>query len=106
VFAWLDAVNAHLAQDAQPEQIAWKQAKAVLLAPPKHEFAKFVHHDDANSLGLQPGQQVSVVPVDTGKNHPQLGELVSLNDDQVCVRNKSKLLMHFPRIGYLVGRAQ
>lgn len=106
VHTWLDAVNAHLSQAPAPEKIAWEQAREILLAPPKHEYAKFVHHDEKNTLGLQPGHQVSIVPVDTGKNHPQVGELVSLNDEQVCLRNKSKLVMHFPRIGYHVSRAE
>lgn len=106
VYQWADDVNAHLTQAPPPEQVSWEQAKGVLLAPPKHEFAKFVHHDEKNALGLREGQNVTVTPVDTGKNHPQRGELVAVNDEQVCIRNPSKLLMHFPQIGYAIALAE
>lgn len=102
VFAWVEAVNAYLAEAPKVEEIEWAQARAVLLAPPKHEFAKFVKHDEGNVLGLKEGQEVEVIPVDTGRSHPQPGVLVSLNNEQMCIRNKSGLLMHFPRIGYTV----
>lgn len=105
VFQWVDDVNAFLAQAPKAEKIPWTQAKEVLLAPPKHEFAKFVHHDEQNSLGLKKGQNVNVIPTDTGKSGPQAGELVSINDEQCCIRNKANLLMHFPRIGYSITPA-
>ena len=44
--------------------------------------------------------KVKVTPSDNGKSGPQLGELISLNYQQVCLRNEKGLVMHFPRLGY------
>ncbi|ORY81431.1 hypothetical protein BCR37DRAFT_43855 [Protomyces lactucae-debilis] len=101
VYAWCDRVRPFTTQGKRKD-ITWQDAKAILTQPPKHEYAKFVKHDEGNPFGLQPGTKVFVVPTDTGKTHPQMGELLSLNNEQSCVRNASGLVMHFPRIGYHV----
>ncbi|CCG81492.1 Predicted protein [Taphrina deformans PYCC 5710] len=106
IFAWLSRVAAFLGPRRQDTKISWSEAKAVLLKPPVHEYAKFVPHDEHNVLGLGRGRQITVTPTDSGRTHPQPGELISLNDDQVCLRNKSGLVMHFPRLGYLIQAAE
>lgn len=106
IFAWLERVAAFIKSRRHDTKISWEEAKAVLVKPPVHEYAKFVPHDEANVLGLKTGQQVTVTPTDSGTSHPQPGELISLNDDQVCLRNKSGLVMHFPRLGYSVQAAK
>jgi glutathione S-transferase len=100
-YAWCDRVKPFVSKGKR-EEITWEQVKEVLVKPPKHEYAKFVKHDEQNPFGLQPGTPIFVVPVDTGKTHPQKGELISLNNEQVCLRNKSGVVIHFPRIGYHV----
>lgn len=105
IFQWLEAVASFLQGRKQEEKFGFEEAREILVRPPKHEYAKFVVHDDKNPLHLKQGQEVSVTPVDTGRSHPQYGSLISLNDDQVCLRNKKGLVMHFPRIGYVVAAA-
>lgn len=105
IFTWLTDVAAFLRDRAVVEKIAFSDARTVLQRPPKHEYAKFVKHEEDDPLGLESGQEVSVTPVDTGMTHPQFGTLISLNRDQVCLRNKKNLVMHFPRIGYSVKAA-
>lgn len=110
-FAWLDRVETWLKGRRQdndekgPNTISWDQVKDVLLAPPTHEYAKFVPHDEDNPLGLKEGVKVSVTPTDSGKTHPQSGTLISLNKKQVCLRNDEGLVMHFPRLNYVVAAA-
>lgn len=105
IFNWLESVRQFLKGRKQEEKIEFSQAKAILTRPPKHEYAKFVKHNADNPLKLQTGQEISVTPVDTGKSHPQYGTLISLNDNQVCLRNKENVVMHFPRLGYVVAAA-
>lgn len=103
VYKWLDSVTAFLGGRKVETRVSFEEAWAILTRLPKHEYAKFVPHDANNPLGLKEGQQISVTPVDTGRTHPQIGELISLNSDQVCLRNKKNLVIHFPRIGYVVA---
>ncbi|ORY81430.1 hypothetical protein BCR37DRAFT_43873 [Protomyces lactucae-debilis] len=101
VYAWCDRVRAFTMQGIR-EDITWDCAKAFLTKESRIEYARFVKHDKANVLGLQPGTDILVSPADTDKSHSQTGELLSLNDEQTCLRNASGLVMHFPRIGYRV----
>lgn len=59
-------------------------------------------------LGLQPGQRVTVTPDDYGKV-PVEGELVTLQRQEVAVRRVDAraggVVVHFPRIGYVVAPA-
>jgi len=58
------------------------------------------------SRGLIKGRAVSVVPDDTGKDNPTLGELVALGVEEVVIKPKEKgkvdVRIHFPRIGFKV----
>ena len=62
--------------------------------------------DVHDRLGLRAGQRVSVTPDDYGKV-PVSGELVTLDRHEVAVRRlderAGELVVHFPRIGYLVA---
>jgi hypothetical protein len=63
-----------------------------------------VRHDSKNPLKLNAGDDVSIVPTDTGRNHPQKGKLIGLNDEEVCLQTKAGAVLHFPRLGYFVGK--
>lgn len=102
IFDWLSRVEHFLSGRRRDDKISWSEAQAVLQRPPKHEYAKFVPHDASNPLKLESGAGIRVTPTDSGKSHPQAGTLISLNRDQVCLRNAKGLVMHFPRIGYTV----
>lgn len=106
VFAWLEGVNAYLKLAARPDLVSWPGAKELLLKTPGSDVAGQVKHDVENVLGLKVGAEVNVTPVDTGRSHPQRGTLVALNNEQVCLRNGSGLVMHFPRMGYAVTTAR
>lgn len=105
IFAWLEDVERFIAPRTRETQIAAEEAYAVLRVPPTHEYAKFVPHVADNPEGLAAGQKVKVTPTDIGKSGPQFGELISLNYEQVCLRNEKGLVMHFPRFGYDVVSA-
>jgi glutathione S-transferase len=64
--------------------------------------------DRHDRLGLRAGQRVSVTPDDYGKV-PVSGELVTLDLHEVAVRRvderAGELVVHFPRIGYVVAPA-
>ncbi|THD78862.1 MAG: glutathione S-transferase family protein [Phenylobacterium sp.] len=65
-------------------------------------------HDDADSLGLIPGEAVSVSSDDYGRD-PIEGRLVAVTPDQVIIARTStdlgRVHVHFPRFGYIVARA-
>lgn len=105
IFGWLDHVESFLDGRDCGTKMSFSDAKEILVRPPKHEYAKFVHHDPQNALGLVPGRAVSVTPDDSGKSHPQKGTLISFNADQICLRNSENLVMHFPNLGYSVKAA-
>lgn len=100
IFKWLSDVEAFIKDRRLDTKMDMDDARKVLQAPPKHEYAKFVHHAEENPEGLSVGQKIKVTPLDTGRSGPQVGELISLNYEQVCLRNEKKLVMHFPRLGY------
>ena len=64
--------------------------------------------DHADPSGLQAGQRVTVTPDDYGKV-PVSGELVTLDARRIAVRRRDDragdVVVHFPRIGYLVAAA-
>lgn len=65
--------------------------------------------DEHDPTGLAAGQPVTVTPDDYGKV-PVRGELVTLDAHEVAVRRKDDrlgdLVVHFPRIGYVVAAAR
>lgn len=105
VFQWLSDVESFIAGRKQETRIEMNEAYKVLQVPPTHEYAKFVPHREDNPEKLSEGQRVKVMPADTGRNHPQFGKLISLNNEQVCLRNDKDLVMHFPRLGYEIAAA-
>ena len=62
----------------------------------------------ADPLGLLAGETVAITPDDYGKV-PVMGELVTLQPDEVAVRRRDarvgELVVHFPRVGYSVERS-
>ena len=105
IFEWLSDVDSFILGRRIDTKIDMTEAYKVLQLPPSHEYAKFVPHVSENPEKLSQGQRIAVTPVDTGRNHPQYGELISLNYEQVCLRNDKGLVMHFPRTGYSVVAA-
>jgi glutathione S-transferase len=63
--------------------------------------------DATDPLGLAAGDRVGVTPDDYGKV-PVLGELVTLQHDEIAVRRTDEragqVIVHFPRVGYSVER--
>lgn len=105
IFRWLADVETFIADRRVETKIQMAEAYKVLRVPPTHEYAKFVPHIEVNPERLRQGQRVEVTPVDTGRTHPQAGELITLNYEQICLRNEKGLVMHFPRLGYEVVAA-
>lgn len=65
-------------------------------------------HDDADPLGLSPGAAVTVAADDYGRD-PIAGTLAALTADRVILARETSELgkthIHFPRAGYIVGKA-
>jgi glutathione S-transferase len=101
VFEWVDNVRSHLSKEKVPS-ITWEEAKKEIMNASAD--ASNVKHDIKNPLKLNSGEDVLVVPTDTGRNHPQKGKLIGLNDEEVCLQNKSGVVLHFPRVGYFVSK--
>lgn len=64
-------------------------------------------HDPADPLGLSPGELVSVSADDYGRDAIG-GRLVALTPERIVIARDTedlgRLHVHFPRIGYLIGR--
>ena len=105
IFGWLGEVERFIKERRIETKITMAEAYEVLRVPPTHEYAKFVPHVSGNPEGLSQGQRIKVTPTDSGRSGPQFGSLISLNYEQVCLRNEKGLVMHFPRMGYEVVSA-
>lgn len=102
IFEWLMAVESFIKDRRLQTTIDMADAREILQVPPKHEYAKFVPHVQDNPDALEQGQKIRITPTDTGKSGPQVGTLLRLNYEQLCLRNEKGLVMHFPRLGYVV----
>jgi glutathione S-transferase len=64
--------------------------------------------DAGDAEGFKPGDKISVTSEDTGRD-PVTGELVALAVNEVALSRKDdrvgEVVVHFPRMGYLVRRA-
>ncbi|BFZ62964.1 hypothetical protein YB2330_004076 [Saitoella coloradoensis] len=123
----LGATKGLIDQDTHPKTCAWlsrfrkavkdgtttikrssikgEEAKAKILAT--NTFADVQHDEKDPQLGDCVGQDVSVVPEDTGTSHPQVGKLVAANSGEVVVEvqvasGEGAIRVHFPRIGFRV----
>lgn len=102
-YAWLNRM-AEANPPKKVEKISWEDAKKILLSSAQHEN---VIHNSKDPLGMQVGQPVSVTPTDTGRSHPQIGELVAINFEEVCIKVPgSGIRMHFPRFGFVVQKVK
>jgi len=59
----------------------------------------------ADPLGLNPGQEVTVITSDARNTHPQAGTLIALNAQEAVIDLNNGLHMHFPRINFHVAKA-
>ncbi len=116
VYSWLRVVKQVLDSRSSktPKTVAFEEIKASLLWSgvdlEKKMFQEMeARHDYENPLGLKVGQAVSIVPMDSGRNHPQAGCLLYLNDQEVCVsspsaKGEARIIVHFPRINFSVTK--
>jgi glutathione S-transferase len=81
---------------------SWREHSVIVLAaaPP--------HQSLDGQRGLKRGAMVSVVPDDTGRGDPTIGELVSIGVEEVVVEPETKgeveVRIHFPRLGFVVKK--
>lgn len=101
VYKWLAAVHGAIASQ-KPAKVSFADCRAALTSV-SVDGSRL--HDKAEPLGLQPGTASTVSPVDTGKNHPQPGELVYINAAEVCLRTSGGVVISFPRINYTIAPA-
>ncbi len=101
----------------------WEQRMAALGEGDRCEVDASMAHEVARSsasatcsevdlddpLGLNPGDNVLVMPLTSSRGEAQ-GELVRLAADEVAIRPQAALIdhvvVHYPRLGYFVGRAK
>ncbi|KAJ3308541.1 hypothetical protein HDV04_001165 [Boothiomyces sp. JEL0838] len=82
-------------------RVSFAEAKQFLTSHPC-EFDKEPSTPDNHYLGLNKGDLVSVLPNDTGKNHPQKGQLVFIKHNEACVLTAGGVFVHFPLLGYYI----
>ena len=106
VFGWIARFNKELsaakAKAPKPTSLKGQEAAQRVLAA---EFAdKDIGVSTADPLGLRPGQQIDVWPLDSGFNSRDAGSLVGLNDEEVVIEKVvgNNIRVHFPRTGFRI----
>jgi glutathione S-transferase len=98
---WMDRVKA--IGHGRPTEMDSKEALKIA----KDAKPQTQRQQDANDpLGRKSGEQVRVVPDDTGKDDPVTGELIASSRDSIAIlRNDpqvGEVIVHFPRAGFVV----
>ncbi|KAH6611597.1 hypothetical protein Trco_001617 [Trichoderma cornu-damae] len=113
VFSWIERFKSAVAKAqeelGEPKTLTGEEAARLVLGAEYHEAEGRV--DEGDSLvrlrGLSKGQLVQVWPTDTGSNHKDLGELVSIDDKEVVVEAKAEggasVRVHAQRHGFAVA---
>ncbi|KAJ9645675.1 hypothetical protein H2199_002714 [Coniosporium tulheliwenetii] len=111
VFAWINRFREALksARASAPKPVTLKGPEAVNFIN-NAEFAEQAGRVDENDpLGLKPGAQVQVWPIDSGFSHKDQGQLVTLVPDEVTISKKTKegkeIHLHAPRWGFRIVEA-
>ena len=109
VFAWIKrfdaaASSAKLAA-GNSETLKGTTALRQIMAAGYFETEK--PFDMSDPLGLKPGQNVEVWPIDSGSSHHDFGKLVSLDTQEVVFESQLKvggksIRIHAPRNGFRV----
>ncbi|RFU72527.1 glutathione s-transferase [Trichoderma arundinaceum] len=112
VFAWMerfkDAATQALEDLGTPTTLTGDEAAQLVLGSEYHEVEGQVDEGDAlvQLQGLKKGQLIRVWPTDTGSNHKELGELVSLDAKEVVIEAKAEeggsVRIHAQRHGFAV----
>lgn len=121
-FAWIDRVQDKVEdlKDSNPnitEEGHNEAVTRIIKGGNAGDFplSKLLVHDENNILGIKQGELVSVVPLDTGKNHPTKGSVVGVNRYKIVIEVPSpgsekdgiesgKVRVHFPLKGYKVQK--
>ncbi|KAG5366185.1 hypothetical protein CJU89_0599 [Yarrowia sp. B02] len=121
-FAWIDRVQS-VAEDLQSsnpnvtEEPHNEAVARIIKGGNAGDFplSEKLVHDENNILGVKKGEVVSVVPLDTGKNHPTKGTVFGVNRYKIVIEVPSpgspkegiesgKVRVHFPLKGYRVQK--
>ena len=102
IYQWLSSIQSSI-KSPKPPKVTFEEAKKSLLAPGMDHQAQSDPHEP---LKLQPGSMVSVLPLDTGRSHPQMGKLIHINTAEVCLQTTQGVFITFPRVGYSVSQSK
>jgi hypothetical protein len=111
-FAYIDRFNAALktAQSAMARPVRLP-IQDVISHMSTSRFYESVGDVDANDpLALQPGDEVTTGPTDTGVANRDTGRLVTLTPNQITIAKQTKdnfeIHVHMPRWGFRVYKAK
>ncbi|KAL7941798.1 hypothetical protein V8C42DRAFT_333742 [Trichoderma barbatum] len=116
VFDWIERFKSVVkgAQEelGEPQTLTGDEAAQSILGSDYHEAEGHVKEEDplVQHQGLKKGQLVRVWPTDTGFNHKELGELVSIDEKEVVLEAKAEeggsVRVHAQRHGFAVAAYQ
>ncbi|KAI5206147.1 hypothetical protein E4T39_02745 [Aureobasidium subglaciale] len=103
-YAWIHRFRKAL-QDAEvkapePTALSGKQVFEKIASASVGAFQGGTSYTDP--LKLEIGEMVEVYPTDWASHHRDVGELVLLEANQVCIRNAQGVLVHFPRWNFRI----
>lgn len=96
VFAWMkrfeDVAEKAVHEMGELRTLTGEEAAKLILSSDYHEADGQVDETDAlvKQLNLKKGQLVKMWPTDTGSNHKDVGELVSVTDKEVVIEAKAE----------------
>ena len=112
VFGWINRFDRAVtpSQSSGPKVRSLKGAEAVEFITKAQTGEPDGEIDETDPFGLKKGQTVGVHPIDTGSEHIDYGQLVSLTKKEVVLDvlvkdGVSVTRLHFPRHGFRIFKA-
>ncbi|KAH8121956.1 hypothetical protein FP744_10009210 [Trichoderma asperellum] len=113
VFAWMDRFKSTAQKSVDDlgelATLTGEEAAKLILSSDYHEADGYVDETDVlvQQQNLKKGQLVRMWPTDTGSNHKDLGQLVSVTDKEVVIEAKAEdgglVRIHAQRHGFAVA---
>jgi len=114
VFAWARRFRAHNDTKkkvlGKPVTLSDEDAVRFVLSASTQQSGEDNVVDQADPLGLQSGEEVTVWPIESGMTGKDTGKLLKLTPDEVVIEKETqesgkKIRLHVPRWGFRVVKA-
>lgn len=110
--AWISRMTKFFQENSDPNAPAFQKMNGIdaakLIGAASFEGYVWFDKVEAERLGIELGQTVSIAPDDTGKNHHTSGRLLGLNREEFVIEvqgsSGSPSRCHLPRLNFVIKR--